>query len=410
MRHTDIVFERARGGVPIDGSDAESPHRLVGTASLCPETLLKENRCPQDEVAIHVLTNRVASGSSDDSELAKDAQNSVVSDANRIKKLDVRRVANYPMGQVTPLGVDLLNQFLVEEPCALSTQDKRRNTLGRLKKWLGPSRSMVEAVTKRVAGNYVTHMRQERNLLPASVNDHVTGLSSFWKWMAKKGINISGENPWLGQSLSLKKHNSQLDSAAHRNKMGWTAEEVRELIIRANDLFLKDFIFIAALSGIRQKELCDLRMRNLVVVDGMQLFDITKGKTPAAIRKVPVHSQLREILSRRTSGKGPDDFLFHEINRGKALKYTEPVSKRFTEHSRKLFPEYRADKERRQAIKDFHSLRRYFITERHRSGCNPAVLPWVVGHEVGGLTFGVYSSGPSLEQRRECVEVVRLRL
>ena len=312
--------------------------------------------------------------------------------------------------KATPLGEDLLVQFYIEEPCALSTQDKRKNTLKRFKKWLGPSRWTVEAVTKKVAGAYVTHMRQELNLLPASVNDHVTGLSSFWKWIGKKGINTSGENPWLGQSLSLRKHNSQLDSDAARNKVGWTPEEVHKLISETNNQFLRDVISIAALSGMRQKELCDLRIRNLVVIDGMQLFDITKGKTLAAIRKVPVHNQLQEIIRRRTFGKGPDDFLIHEVNRAKALKYTEALSKRFTEHSRALFPEYSANKKRRQALKDFHSLRRYFITERHKAGCNPAVLPWVVGHGVEGVTFGVYSSGPSLRQCRECVEAVGLPL
>ena len=255
-------------------------------------------------------------------------------------------------------------------------------------------------------------MRQELNLLPASVNDHVTGLSSFWKWIGKKGINTSGENPWLGQTLSLRKHNSQLDSDAARNKVGWTPEEVHKLISETNNQFLRDVISIAALSGMRQKELCDLRIRNLVVIDGMQLFDITRGKTLASDpRRCPFTISSRRSFRRRTfSARDLMISSIHEVNRAKALKYTEALSKRFTEHSRALFPEYSANKKRRQALKDFHSLHQYFITERHKAGCNPAVLPWVVGHGVEGVTFGVYSDNHALRQCRECVEAVGLPL
>lgn len=64
----------------------------------------------------------------------------------------------------------------------------------------------------------------------------------------------------------------------------------------------------------------------------------------------------------------------------------------------------------RQSNIDFHSFRRWFITKAEQAGIPPNIISMVVGHAEGrkGMTLGVYSGGPSLDQMRACVEAVRL--
>ena len=66
---------------------------------------------------------------------------------------------------------------------------------------------------------------------------------------------------------------------------------------------------MAALSGMRIEELCRLKVRDCAG----GLFKITKAKTTAGVRSVPVHSNLCAIVARRSAGKGSDGYLFDEL-------------------------------------------------------------------------------------------------
>jgi integrase len=56
---------------------------------------------------------------------------------------------------------------------------------------------------------------------------------------------------------------------------------------------------------------------------------------------------------------------------------------------------------------NFHSFRRWFITEAERAGQPENIIAAVVGHKRQGMTLGVYSRGSSGEQFRTCVEAVQ---
>ena len=56
----------------------------------------------------------------------------------------------------------------------------------------------------------------------------------------------------------------------------------------------------------------------------------------------------------------------------------------------------------------FHSWRRTFVTKAEQAGQSPNLIAFVVGHERPGMTLGVYSGGPLLEQLKGVVESIRL--
>src|SRR6185437_15710547 len=87
------------------------------------------------------------------------------------------------------------------------------------------------------------------------------------------------------------------------------AEVTRLLSGKAPSVALKDTITIAALSGMRIEEIVRMRVGD---IKG-DLIDLKGTKTAAARRVVPVHPNLKAIVTRRCSGKAPDAFLFDEL-------------------------------------------------------------------------------------------------
>jgi integrase len=132
-------------------------------------------------------------------------------------------------------------------------------------------------------------------------------------------------------------------------------------------------------------------------------------KTPASRRMVPIHSAVWPMVEARILQKLQDAFLFHEL--GPAPKpgrqRSMPISKAFGRYRVSVGVDDRREGQRR-SLTNFHSFRRCFVTLAEQAGIPESTIKSVVGHKRQGMTFGVYSGGPSLEQRRACVEAVQL--
>ena len=126
----------------------------------------------------------------------------------------------------------------------------------------------------------------------------------------------------------------------------------------------------------------------------------------------PIHPDIADIIKRRIVDKSPDAWLFPELPEYPPESLSERsmiVSKRFVTYRRALGVDERVDGKRRSLV-NFHSFRRWFITKAEQADIPPHIIASVVGHETGreGVTLGTYSGGPSIEQRRACVEAVKL--
>ena len=112
-------------------------------------------------------------------------------------------------------------------------------------------------------------------------------------------------------------------------------------------------------------------------------------------------------IQARAEGKGTDDFLFHELPDKDGGRRGNSMSQAFTRFRRKAGVNDAAEGQRRGLV-NFHSFRRTFVTLAEQAGQPESTIRAVVGHKRAGMTFGIYSGGPSLEQRRACVEAVPL--
>lgn len=166
-------------------------------------------------------------------------------------------------------------------------------------------------------------------------------------------------------------------------------------------------MLLAALTGMRQAEIGNLRVRD---AEG-GVFVVTKSKTTAGERVVPIHPDLTSLVARRAEGKAADAYLLEELTApaSRPARRGYKVAEWFTAYRRDLGLDARQEG-RRQSDADFHSFRRWFSTMAEQAGQPPHVISAVMGHKEGrqGMTLGVYSGGPSLEQRRAVVESVRL--
>lgn len=323
-------------------------------------------------------------------------------------------------GRATPLTI-LMDAWLKEADYAGRTVAAFRHAVGRLEEWCRTNSvpATVEAITRKRAGQFLATTFIATGAHPATANKAITGLKAYWAWMVKRGHIEWGAdaNPWQGQRLDDKgraKRRAARD-VGETTKRPFTDDEVAKLLGSISEQPLADFIRVAALTGMRRDEIATLQVRH--IRDGT--IHVPGTKTAAAVRVVPLHSDLMAVISRRVEAKGPSAYLFHELPdqtsevRGRGA----PVTQAFTRRRREIGVDDAQEGVRQSRI-DLHSFRRWFIRqavgalERGATGFTPWTIADVVGHskEEGtlGLTMGRYPGAASIEALKACVAAAKL--
>ena len=305
-------------------------------------------------------------------------------------------------GQATPID-EHLEQWLGETLYALRTKSDHRRAVQRLKEW---GAETIEAVDRKRAGAFISWLLRPHEASNwsgdrSTASKYKSSLSNYWSWMRGKGLVEL--NVWTDQFIAKAKAN--LDGTETKER-AFTDEELRVLLAGPADPLVADLIRMAALSGMRIEELCRLKVRDCAG----GLFKITRAKTTAGVRSVPIHSDLCAIVTGRSAGKGSDGYLFDDLPtppEGSQRERSSPAVKRFSRYTRALGVAVVVPGKRRSLV-NFHSFRRWFVTKAEHAGQAPPTIASVVGHKRQGMTLGLYSAGPSLEQFRACVESVKL--
>lgn len=245
----------------------------------------------------------------------------------------------------------------------------------------------VETVTRRYAGEYVSHLLgPSANLKRKTAQRYVSSLSSLWAWLEARGL--AQDNPWLRQGVGKKSKRGETST-----RKQWTDEALAKVL--SGDFtpryttILHDLVRLALVTGARLDELCALKVTDAHKRDDGWWIDIQQGKTAAAVRKVPVHDSAAHVLERR---KGSHGFLFEGlVPGGPDKKRSWNVSKAFGHYTRKLDL-----KEERQT---FHSLRNTFVEVMEGAEVPLSTIQLIVGHARQSLTLGGYSKGQRVQLR-----------
>lgn len=279
-----------------------------------------------------------------------------------------------------------------------SYQSRVKRAVAELKAWLKTQAAddCVNAVTRKVAARFVEHLTTTGRSAATSVS-YVSALAAYWTWLGAVGEIEPGVTPWRGQPLPKK---------GKTDKRAFTDDEVVKLLAGETSLTVHDLMRVAALSGMRVNEIAHLRVKDTAG----KVFDVVDAKTENGIRRVPIHPELKALVTRRTRGKAPGAYLFDEL-RGPASNprnRAHTAIQRFSQYRRRLGVGTTGEG-RRQADADLHSFRRWFITKAERADQPPHLISAVVGHARQGMTLGRYSDGPSEDvQMRRVVDAVKL--
>jgi integrase len=298
-------------------------------------------------------------------------------------------------GDDVELLSDSVKKYLAETAPRVRNQtlrEKQRH-LDALRGWLKADLE-VSAVTKKIAGKYVSDSLLQQGHAPKTVKDILSNLSAFWVWLEGRGL--VDLNPWRGMSSTVK--SSTRGTKAKRRP--WTDDELLSLVkaIPVSDPLLP-LTAIAAYTGMRREEVAALKVDD--VENGA--LTVREGKTKAALRRVPIHEALRPLVDGLVT-KSTDGYLIPGLLTGGAdAKRSHYLGKRFGGLIRGL------------GFNDpalvFHTLRNSFIQRCEEASVPESSAKLLVGHSrAKSLTYGDagagYSPGVQLETLRKEVAKV----
>jgi integrase len=273
------------------------------------------------------------------------------------------------------------------------TKDQGAFAVNRYLSWAGEAAS-AEEVTKKKAGQFVGHLLETSGRSRRTLERYISSLSSFWRWMLRRGHIETEVNPWLGHGLASKKgkkptHRALPDEAvlklltARYIISGQRAERRYETV-------LPDVVRIALATGMRLGEICELEAGDVEKREDGYWFNLGEGKTEAAERSVPVHPCIVPIVERRLKDK--DRYLIANLVRGGR-------DKRRGHHVSKAFGRFRKHAGVKERWQDMHALRHTFTSCIEGHDVLESTTKLLIGHSRGSLTYGHYSRGDRVNLR-----------
>lgn len=322
-------------------------------------------------------------------------------DATSKKATDFAKLAT---GRATPLNT-YVERWLATANYSERTSADARTILREFEAWCRSTShsGFIEDIDDRTASDFRDGALVEKKVHPVTANKKLSLLRRYWDWLDRSfGIR---PNPWARKSLPKPKSHRIAAEGSDAPERPFTDQEIAKLLEGNADADLADFMRVGALSGMRLEEIGQLRVKDC---EG-DYFAVARGKTAAAVRMVPIHSQLRRIVESRTKSKPEDAYLFPNLSdTGWDGNRTMALSKRFNYYRKRCGVDDRRPGSRRSKV-NFHSFRRWFATKAEEAGQRENVVAAVMGHAKNvGLTFGLYSKAELGELKRQCVESVRL--
>ncbi len=162
---------------------------------------------------------------------------------------------------------------------------------------------------------------------------------------------------------------------------------------------------IALFSGMRREEICQLRPSDITKIHGVDVISVRGGpgmhvKNPGAIRDVPIHNVLIEAGILEYVGRmSRHPRLFQELKPNASGRFGDSFDTMFSPYLKRFvdFPG--------EVV--FHSFRHTFITLlRKKYKVDNALVRDIVGHVRQGVQDQHYLSKSTLEELRECVNLI----
>ncbi len=217
-----------------------------------------------------------------------------------------------------------------------------------------------------------------------SINQH---LHAYWIFLSEKEIVPDDVDPF--KSIRL--------IEAKKTK-GYEPFEVDDCVMlldaaeRKPDSQLADLILLVLYTGMRIEEACSLKTKD---VKPDRLI-ITEGKTLAAEREIPIHSEFKPLLQAMITASKDGYVIAGITSKERHGKRHCAVGQRFGRMKDRL--------EFKKKYQCFHSFRKTVTTLLQQAGVDISVAADILGHQNPHFTWRVYSSGSSMKQKQDAIE------
>ncbi|WP_213760108.1 tyrosine-type recombinase/integrase [Citrobacter freundii] len=250
----------------------------------------------------------------------------------------------------------------------------------------------LDKIRRRTVTDFIED--QQKKAAPQTVQNWLTSLGSLYEFAKRRYDAIPDSNPFHGHNLEARR--------TIESYQPFEPDQMQKLLDEAEPE-IRNIITMGLLSGCRLDELASLKKSEIQTVEGVRCFYISKSKTKAGIRHVPIHSRLSAIVDEYLS-HAYGEYLFPQANRinRKDGKKGPFYSQAFTRLRRRVLPTATD----RQC---FHSLRGMFITCLDRAGVPEQRIGAITGHteqKAKTEAFRTYSKGAGMRELAKYVECV----
>ena len=256
-------------------------------------------------------------------------------------------------------------------------------------------------ISERLVGQFPTAEDVSRRSLQEWINgQQAAGVSAgtiryalsaargFWRYL--RSLKLWPKITSLSRDLIVVTANG----IGKDDRKPFTPPDVLKLLDEARkrgDGQLGDLIQLAMWSGARIEELCSLKVEHV----GAHSFKIVDAKTRAGQREIPIHSKLAPTMTRLTSTSTDGFVLSGGLKPDKYGDRKPALGRRFSimKTAMGFGPNL-----------VLHSIRKTVSTMLEQAGVPENVAADILGHKKRTMSYGLYSGGTSLEQKREAIE------
>lgn len=256
-------------------------------------------------------------------------------------------------------------------------------------------------------------------LSQATVSRKFSECSSFWKYCVSHGhITQETVNPFAGRGFKKKKNRVK--------RKEWTADQIVHLYNEASSQVqnakertkkrrlaenLRDLILVAAYTGARLSEIMNLKVKFVETRENVRCFHFAidergqeVGKTEAATRIFPVHSDIKDVVER----------LFIETADGYLIS-GESADNQFNDRSAAIGKRFGMLKARlgyEEQVEVFHSFKHALRSTLANNaadieiGMQSEIIDYMCAHEGGSVGARVYQHYWKMEHLQKIVETI----
>ncbi|HBA8341231.1 TPA: tyrosine-type recombinase/integrase [Escherichia coli] len=250
----------------------------------------------------------------------------------------------------------------------------------------------INGIGRRVVSDFLEVNRDKFSR--QTLQNWLTCLGTLYDFARRKYDNIAPDNPFHGHNLEARQTNESYQP--------FEPNQLQVLTKEAGDE-IKDVIIIGLYSGMRLDEIASIKRDEIITIEGVRCFYVSKSKTKAGIRHVPIHSLLFGIVDKYLE-QNNGEYLLPQSNKIKRAdgKRGPWYSQAFTRLRRRVLP---AATDRQC----FHSLRGHFITCLDRAGVPEQRIGAITGHtekKAKTEAFKTYSQGAGMKELSDYVELI----